>query len=128
MVCRAENKFNIEISNIKRITQQVKQLSNYENKQENNREIRELSSQLMYDKKYIHYMCGTCYKINETVLINLERQLDKLLIDFAIHYTVNKKGELQQILRILSGHYPLKYRSLENYCIKQERKNHNTRI
>lgn len=77
---------------------------------------------LKNDKQRISFPCGMCYKVNQRELDSLEDEMDELLCIFILKYP-DKEKYLHSILRLLAGHYPMKYKTLEQEV--KRRKNNN---
>ncbi len=75
---------------------------------------------LSNDKQRISFPCGMCYKVNTMELSNLEQKMDELICKF-IFNTSEKNGKYHELLRLLAGHYPMKYRIIEMAISQKER-------
>lgn len=67
------------------------------------------------DTHHLHFMCGTCMKFNNSQL----RQAENIVHSAAYSLCCNiqdgliSKKEYQEILRLLAGHYPMIYYTME---------------
>ena len=75
---------------------------------------------LKNDKRRISFPCNMCYKVNQNELDNLENEMDEMLSIFILKHP-EKDRYLHQILRLLAGHYPMKYRVVEQETKKREK-------
>lgn len=85
-------------------------------------------NRIMNDKQNCHFMCGTCVKFNETQFKRTQKQIQ----DAAYSICCNIKDglltdrECYDVLRLLSGNYPMIYKTIDQ-TIKKHRekvKNH----
>lgn len=66
------------------------------------------------DAKHIHFMCGTCFYVNESEMTGAETKLrETLYIVFYIVYYFGDETIYHETLRLLQGDYPITYHSLE---------------
>ena len=114
LVCNDEHKFNIAINNVQNMIFQLKKI--VKTKEVKNENFYHLFYQFQKDSKHIHFKCGTCQKVNEMQLKNLEKELDEILT--TICFQIKSKDTIYfKVLRILQGHYPLKYKIFEKYFL-----------
>ena len=110
-VCNDDKTFHTAVSEVRNM---ISVLNRFVKKVEHNEKYYHLIQQLNNDRKHIHFMCGHCMKVNEMELRNLEYQLDELLVSFLLS-AKEKNNYYYEILHMLQGHYPLKYKIIERY-------------
>lgn len=68
------------------------------------------------DAVHIHFMCGTCFKMDHS-LQQAEERLRKSLKQAVLPAREDKNLQYS-ILRLLQGYYPVTYRAFESFCQK----------
>ena len=117
--CGDKRKFESKVLDVARIVnalKRYKQTSDFPQ----TRAFKELEHTIISDRTYPHFMCGTCHQVNTYQLQAYEKTLDDTLLKVVASLT-GKNMEYNNILRLLAGHYPIKYRAIERYMTKKAR-------
>ena len=73
----------------------------------------DLWHRLNTDHQHIHFMCGTCIKVNAQELKRSEEQLCKVVYSIITDIRNGRELPVFEILRTLQGYYPIMYRCVE---------------
>lgn len=118
-VCQDDRNFNMLVNQTRNINNQLKRycMNSFDNdKMDYN--LQELRNNLNTVSLHCHFMCGTCLKVNEIELINVEQELNNILIHIASELT-EKNHIYFNTLQLLRGRYSQKYHCFEKYCLKK---------
>lgn len=113
-VCTDVKKFERAVNDVKRINYSINRYLMRFDYDKSNRLTREeeiLLRQISLDKKHIHFMCGKCFKVNESELLNAEKELKnnfiKVVRVLKLHENDKKTNALRkEVANLLRGHYP----------------------
>lgn len=117
LVCHDPDRFNMVLSDAKRIDSKISTIiSKY-----NNIDIpREIEHEFVAEHNSVHITCGNCYKIHTNSLSMIEKSInDKLKKVSALIYSKEfDDSDYFQILQLLRGHYIRSYKYLERIHAK----------
>lgn len=118
MICNDKKHYNITVSQTRNIVLQLRRfISNNETKRFS-REEEQFKQNLNLGNQHFHFMCGHCFKVNESEMRNLEQEMNELLVNIAIHLT-KKDDKYYETLRLLQGTYSTKYHLFERFCLRK---------
>lgn len=125
MVCNDPSRFRSKVNDAQRISRSLEQIIQKYGCLYDIKEYEDRQSMFEFDRQHSHVMCGHCSKINEQELRRAERDINSnllkicsLITDESIDFT---SGDYHLSLRLLAGHYPGKYRSLEKFYYKNKK-------
>lgn len=110
LICSDEKEYRRKLQEAKRIKTFLDNLARGMDIDKDNKFYRVCQSFSMGNSN-IHFLCGTCYKVNTMELKNVERDINVLLTTIVLS-DIDKKV-YHEVLGVLQGHYPLKYRTFE---------------
>jgi hypothetical protein len=119
MACNDAKHFEMKESDAKRIASNLANiLSKYGNVYSLKMcEQEDMRHRFDFDHQHLHFMCGSCYKVNKQSLTNAERDIVDNLLKFVMLFKTDKAKindvDYHTILRNLQGYYPGMYHALE---------------
>lgn len=119
MCCNATTQFRNAVFTASNIVQHLQRITGNLSC-EKDREYYNILHLLSYDKRRISFPCGMCYKVNQRELDNMEEKMDELLCVFLLKHP-EKVKYIHEILRLLAGYYPIKYRTVERKYKEKEK-------
>lgn len=120
MVCNKVTQFNNAVFTARNIVSRLERMTVGMKEPERNSAYYHMMQNLCCDKMRIPFPCGQCYKVNMMELTNLEDKMNELICTF-IANTTSKNKEYHELLRLLAGHYSMKYRAIETAISQKER-------
>lgn len=116
-VCNDARQFDRKVNDANRISRQISMILQ---KYRNVKVDYKINHDFDFDSQHQHFMCGTCMKVNLSLLNTAESSLNMNLSKFSnlIELKEADINDYHQILRLLSGYYPGKYRVLERIWCK----------
>lgn len=121
MVCNKVTQFHNAVFTLRNIVNYLERITQKMENPHKDSVHYHIRQNLSNDKMRISFPCGQCYKVNTIELTNLENRMDDLICKF-IFNTDSKSKEYYDLLRMLAGHYSMKYRIVETEIIKKEGK------
>lgn len=120
-VCHDVNRFNTKVNNVRRINQYLQNKISgleFDRGRTLTAEERTIMNNIIYDKTNVHFMCGSCHKVNSHELTLEENKLkDTFILTIRAIKSVSDEGVMKNvkhdILRALQGYFPIMYRVLD---------------
>lgn len=121
MACNDKNHFKMKVNDARNINHRLEEiLTKYGKVQE--MEKSDALHAFASDCIHQHFMCGHCPNVNESELRTEEDRINNNLLKLC-HLIKTKDidaNDYHLTLRLLSGHYPGKYRALEKVWQKEK--------
>lgn len=112
LYCNDKKKFDLSLSNAKRIKYRLEELLKFSNINYELTDKDKFEISRIYCKSHHHFMCGHCYKVNEHELWKIEDEIKNLAYKI---YKIIQRTDLDKntynhlkynAQNLLRGHYP----------------------
>lgn len=118
IICNDASHYNTIVSQTRNIVFQLRRFVSNTKNERLSREEEQFKQNLNLGNQHFHFMCGHCFKINESEMRNLEKEMNDLLVEIAIDLT-QKDNRYYETLRLLQGAYSTKYHLFESFCLRK---------